>query len=95
MAPPAYTNPRLPEILDTYVTKSHYDRAINRAPPGQAPGPYAITNELIKHLPDEAHTLILTLFQLMAKHSYTPREWCKSATCLLYKPNKKDPHNIA
>jgi hypothetical protein len=31
----------------------------------------------------------------MAKHDYTPREWCKSATCLLYKPNKKDPHNRA
>ena len=31
----------------------------------------------------------------MAKHNYTPREWCKSATCILYKPNKKDPHNIA
>ena len=31
----------------------------------------------------------------MAKHDYTPREWCKSATCLLYKPNKKDPHDIA
>jgi len=31
----------------------------------------------------------------MAKHNYTPRDWCKSATCLLYKPSKKDPHNIA
>ncbi len=31
----------------------------------------------------------------MAKHNYTPEEWCRSATCLLYKPNKKDPHNIA
>jgi hypothetical protein len=30
----------------------------------------------------------------MARRSYTPKEWCKSATCLLYKPNKKDPHNI-
>jgi hypothetical protein len=31
----------------------------------------------------------------MAKHNYTPIAWCRSATCLLYKPNKKDPHNIA
>jgi hypothetical protein len=31
----------------------------------------------------------------MAKYNYTPKEWCRSATCLLYKPNKKDPHNIA
>jgi hypothetical protein len=31
----------------------------------------------------------------MAKHNYTPKEWCRSTTCLLYKTNKKDPHNIA
>jgi hypothetical protein len=77
------------------MTNNHYDRAINRAPSGKAPGPDAITNKLIKHLPEEAHTLIYILFQLMTKHNYTPREWCKSATCLLYKPNKKDTHDIA
>ncbi len=31
----------------------------------------------------------------MTKHNYTPKEWWKSATCLLYKSNKKDPRNIA
>jgi hypothetical protein len=31
----------------------------------------------------------------MAKYNYTPKEWCRTVTCLLYKPNKKDPHNIA
>jgi hypothetical protein len=92
MAPPAHTNPRPPETLDTYITKSHYDRAKSRAPPDKAHGPDAITNELIKHLPEDAHKLILILFQLVAKHNYTPREWYKSATCLLYKPNKKDSH---
>jgi hypothetical protein len=95
MSPSAHTNPHSPETLDTYITKSRYDRAINRAPPGKAPGPYEITNELIKHLPEDAHTLIYTLFQLMAKHNYTPRQWCKNATCLIYKPNKKKSHNIA
>ena len=29
----------------------------------------------------------------MAKHSYTPRKWCISATKLIYKPNKIDPNN--
>jgi len=96
MAPPSqHTNPHPLETLDKYITKSQYGRAINRAPPGKAPDPYAITNELIKHLSEEAHTFIYTLFQLMAKQNYTPREWCTSATCMLYKPNKKDPHNIA
>ncbi len=31
----------------------------------------------------------------MAKHNYTPREWCKSKTCLFYKPKKKNPCNSA
>ncbi len=30
---------------------------------------------------------------MMAKHSYTPRKWCISATKLIYKPNKTDPNN--
>jgi hypothetical protein len=32
---------------------------------------------------------------MMAKYNYTPKEWCRSATCLLYKTEKKDPHNKA
>ena len=75
--------------------KSHYNREVSRAPPGKAPGPDAITNELIENLPDDVHPLVCTLFQTMAKHNYTPKEWCRSATCLLYSLNKKDPHNIA
>ena len=31
----------------------------------------------------------------MAKFNYMPKEWYISVTCLLYKPNKKDPHTIA
>ncbi len=61
---------------------------------GKALGLDAITNELIKHLPEEAHTFIRTLFLIMVKHNYTPTEWCRKSICLLYKPNKKDPHNI-
>jgi len=29
----------------------------------------------------------------MAKHSYTPKKWCVSATKLICKPNKTDPNN--
>jgi hypothetical protein len=29
----------------------------------------------------------------MAKYNYTPKKWCTSATKLIYKPNKTDPHN--
>jgi len=48
-------------FFSIYV-RSHYDRATTRAPKGKAPGPDAITNELIKHLPEAAHTLLYTLF---------------------------------
>ena len=57
-----HTKPHPAETLDKYITKSHYDRAIHSAPLVEAPGPDAITNELIKHLPEEAHSLIYTLF---------------------------------
>jgi hypothetical protein len=45
-----------------------------RSPEEKAPGPGAITNELIKHLPEATHTLLYTLFQIMAKYNYTPKE---------------------
>ena len=95
--PNSYATPQSKETLGKQITKSLYDRAVNRAPPGKAPGPDAITNELVKHLPEDVHTgtLVYTLFQTMAKHNYTPKERCRSATSLFYKPNKKDLHIIA
>jgi len=62
---------------------------------GNAPSPDALPNEIIKFLPDTAYDLIFTLFQVMTKHSYTPNKRCTSATKLIYKPNKTDPHNPA
>jgi hypothetical protein len=56
-----HTKPYPAEILNKHITRSHYDKAINQAPPSKAPGPDAITNELIKHHPEEAHTLIYTI----------------------------------
>ena len=69
--------------------------AYQKASAGKAPGPDALSNEIIKFLPKTAHDLIFILFQLMARHSYTPKKWCVSATKLIYKPNKTDPHNPA
>jgi hypothetical protein len=69
--------------LDTYITRRHYDRATTIAPESKAPSPDAITNEVIKHLPEAMLTVIYTLFQIMAKYNYMPNEWCRSATCLL------------
>jgi hypothetical protein len=81
--------------LDHYLTKGHYTMAYQKASTGKAPSPDALPNEIIKFLPDTAHDLIFDLFQLMARHSYTPKKWCVSATRLVYKPNKSDPHNPA
>jgi len=60
---------------------------------GKALGPDAIPNESLKHLPDSAHDLLYLMFRLMARYSYTPKKLCTSATKLIYKPNKTDPHN--
>ena len=62
---------------------------------GKTPGPDTIPNEVIKFLPEKAHDVIYSLFIIMAKHSYTPENWCTSATKLIYKPSKKDPNNPA
>ncbi len=50
-------------------------------------------NEIIKSLLETTNDLIFTLFKIMAKHIYTPKKLCVSATKLIYKPNKLDPHN--
>jgi hypothetical protein len=69
--PPHNTTPHPATTLDTYITRSHYDRATTWAPEGNAPGPDAITDELIKHLPEATHT-----------HSYTPysKSWQNTTT---------------
>ena len=81
-----------------YLTRGHYDQALRRTAQGKASGPDGIPNEVLTHLPREVHDLIYSLSQktqIMAENHYTPTAWCRSATCLIYKPNKKDPHNPA
>jgi len=67
--------------------------ACQRASTGKAPGPDTLPNEIIKFLRGTAHDLVYALSQSMAKHSYIPKKFCISATKLVYKPNKADPHN--
>ena len=89
--PTARTHPS----LATALTQGHYNLAIRRLAEGKAPGPDGIPNEILKHLPTQVHDIIFHLFQKMAAISYTPQAWCMSATCLLFKPQKKDPTNPA
>ena len=82
-----------PNTTADLMKKAHYERAVARAPPGKAPGPDGIPNEVIKFLPESVHEAIYLLFRLMATHEYTPPAWTASATCLIYKHTKRDPHN--
>jgi hypothetical protein len=86
--PDPYTNPKsntpTPQhTLDYYLTKNHYTAACHKASAGKAPGPDAIPNEILKHLPESAHVLLYLIFQLMARYSYTLKKWCNSATKLI------------
>ena len=96
--PDPYTNPKAnspttQHTLDHHLKKNHYTAACHKASAGKAPGPVAIPNEILKHLPVSAYDLLCLLFRLMARYSYAPKKWCISATKLIYKPSKTDPHN--
>jgi hypothetical protein len=88
-SPTQNTTPHPSPTLDTCIARGHYDTTTTKAPEGKAPVPDAITSELIKHLPEATHTLLYNFFRIMAKYNYTLKEWCRSTTCLLYKPNQK------
>ena len=60
---------------------------------GKAPGPDGINNEILRNLPDRMHSIIFELFTILYEHEYTPPAWCRSATCLIFKPSKPDPTN--
>ena len=89
------TSPHPTPTLDTYIIRGHYDKATTRAPEGKAHGPDAITNELIKHLPEATHTLLYTLFRIMTKTTIHQRSGAEALPAYYNKPNKKHPHNIA
>jgi hypothetical protein len=57
--------------------------ACHRASIGKAPGPDTIPNEIIIFLLDKAHDIIYALLTIMAKHTYTPKKLCTSATKLI------------
>ena len=80
-----------PANMSYLLHASHYETAVARLALGKAPGPDGIPNEVIKHLPQQAHDAIYLLFNHMGSLNHTPHAWCISATCLLFKPNKKDP----
>ncbi len=72
------------------MSREYYESACHKASIGKALEPNTIPNEIHKHLPESTNDLIFKLFQIMAKHS---KKWCTSATKLVYKPNKSNPHN--
>jgi hypothetical protein len=92
--PDPYTNPKpntptQQHTLDYYLTKNHYTIACHKASVGKAPGPDAIPNEILKHLPESAHELIYLLFRLMAKYSYTPKNGAQALQNSSTNPTKQ------
>ena len=76
------------------IEYSHYIRTVSRMAEGKAPGPDGISNEILRNLPDRMHSIIFELFTILYEHEYTPPAWCRSATCLIFKPSKPDPTNL-
>ena len=75
VTPPTHdTTPHPVTTLDTYITRSHYDIETTMAPEGKASGLDVITIKLMKHLPEALHALLYTIFRIMAKYNYTPKE---------------------
>jgi hypothetical protein len=72
---PNPTHPQSNTHLTTISRKNHYTTACHKAAAGKAPGPDAIPNEILKHLPEPMHDLFYLFFRLMAKYSYIPKRW--------------------
>ena len=83
----------IPQSMSDMLNRGHYNTAIRKLATGKAPGPDGIPNEIIRYLPTQMHDLIYNFFKLSSRIEYIPYTWCVSATCLIYKPHKQDPHN--
>ncbi|KAG7667202.1 hypothetical protein KSW81_000939 [Nannochloris sp. 'desiccata'] len=77
------TTPLLPSL-----TFQKYQKSLHSLKDGKAIGNDGIPYEILKHLPDLAHEMLYSMFKLMWKFSYTPKEW-KTAEITLFQ--KKDP----
>jgi hypothetical protein len=79
-----------------YLARGHCTKACQKSSTGsKAPGPDAISNVILKFLPDSTHDFVFTIFKVTAKHNYTPKKWWISNTNLIYNPNKTNSYSPA
>jgi hypothetical protein len=86
---PATLNSQQENLLCMMQDKQRFLTAVRMLSNGKQPGPDGIPNELIKHLPDDWHTLIHNVFILMWVLGKCPSSWKLSHTIMLYR--KGDP----
>ena len=79
------------KVGSLYNIKVYYETLYN-LPGRKTPGKDGVPNEVLKHLPEEFHQAIHSLFVLMWQQAITPTEWKTALTILLYK--KDDPHLV-
>lgn len=91
---PAIQHVKHRTLLEDVLQRSLYEEAKNSLANGKQAGPDGIPNELIKHLPEEWHYTIHTLFTLLWVTGTTPAQWKESYTVMLHKKgNTQDPSN--
>ena len=72
-------------LLDHIQDPSLFQQQRHKLPNKKCAGPDGIANELLKHLPEEAHQAIHRLFTLMWMTGHTPTSWKEACTILLHK----------
>ena len=71
--------------LEVHLTHAMYHTCLRSMPRGTAPGPNGIPNEILQHLPEEAHEMLLGFFKLCWRARCTPPSWKHSNTLLFHK----------
>ena len=71
--------------LEAHLTHAMYHTCLRSMPRGNAPGPDGIPNEILQHLPEEAHEMFLGFFKLCWRARCTPPSWKHSNTLLFHK----------
>ncbi|KAK3243608.1 hypothetical protein CYMTET_46763 [Cymbomonas tetramitiformis] len=82
------TGPR-PTITTDHlgVHKEAYLRAVYGMNNNKAPGPTRVSNEILKHMPEEFHDQLHRLMQEMWRNKHVPTNWKEGTFCLHHKKN--------
>ena len=80
----------LPDDLDTFLSLTLLNKAIESLPVGKASGPDGIKNEILKKLPISYREALLEQFRASIAFSFLPSKWLDIETIYINKPGKPD-----